>query len=119
MPRFYADLRNIFVEWTVGLSIVSDSNPRRYRRSADVVCRQVGSESILVPIRNNVGNLDSIFTLSPVAARIWNLIDGTRDADAIADDVTREFEVDRDTAAADVAELLSSLEEVSLILSAD
>src|SRR5690349_10359779 len=47
-----------------------------FRRSGDVVCRQVGAESILVPIRHNVGNLDFVYTLSPVAARIWALLDG-------------------------------------------
>lgn len=88
---------------------------RVYRHTGDVVCRQIGAESILVPIRNNVGNLDSVFTLTPVAARIWTLIDGTRDLDAIVDAVIEEFEVDRATAAADVEELLTSLQEASLI----
>lgn len=86
-----------------------------YRRSEDVVCRQVGAESILVPVRNTVGKLDFIYTLSPVAARIWQLLDGTRNADQVIDAICSEFEVDRDTAAADFAALLSDLAEVSLV----
>lgn len=86
-----------------------------FRRSTDVVCRQVGHESILVPIRNNVGNLDFVYTLSPVAARIWQLIDGARTADEIVSAICAEYEVDRDTAMADLSALAADLAEVSLI----
>jgi hypothetical protein len=87
-----------------------------YTQAADVICRQVGHESILVPIRNNVGNLDYIYTLSPVAARIWSLIDGTRPVGQIVDTIVAEYDVTREQAAADVAELVNDLTEVSLLL---
>ena len=86
-----------------------------FRRSEDVVCRAVGLESILVPIRNNVGNLDFVYTLSPVAARIWSLLDGVRTADEVAEAIMAEYEVDRDTVMADLAELVSDLAGVSLL----
>ncbi len=86
-----------------------------FRRSEEVVCRTVGLESILVPIRNNVGNLDFVYTLSPVAARIWALLDGVRTADEIIDAITAEYDVDRDTVMADLAELVSDLAGVSLL----
>lgn len=86
-----------------------------FRRSDDVVCRAVGRESILVPIRNNVGNLDFVYTLSPVAARIWSLLDGVRTADEVAEEIMAEYDVDRDTVMADLAELVSDLAGVSLL----
>jgi hypothetical protein len=86
-----------------------------YQRSNEVVCREVGGESILVPIRNRVGDLESIFVLSPVAARIWSLLDRAVSSDHIIDVICTEFEVDRETAAADVTELLESLELASLV----
>jgi hypothetical protein len=86
-----------------------------FRRSDDVVCRAVGQESILVPIRNNVGNLDFVYTLSPVAARIWSLLDGVRTADEVAVAIMAEYDVDRDTVMADLAELVSDLAGVSLL----
>ncbi|HEX2059629.1 MAG TPA: PqqD family protein [Thermoanaerobaculia bacterium] len=88
---------------------------RVFRRSTEVVARQVGLESILVPIRHNVGNLDFVYTLSPVAARIWALLDGTRSIDAIVTELCQEFEVDRATAMADVSALVSDLAEASLV----
>lgn len=86
-----------------------------FRRSADVVCRQVGQEAILVPIRNNVGNLDFVYTLSPVAARIWTLLDGTRTADEVVEAICDEYDVDRATAESDLATLVADLAGVSLL----
>ena len=86
-----------------------------FRRTQDVVCRSVGAESILVPIRNNVGNLDFVYTLSPVAARIWSLLDGVRTTDEVVTSICDEFDVDRDTAEADVAALIQDLAGVSLV----
>jgi hypothetical protein len=86
-----------------------------YQRSREVVCREVGGESILVPIRNRVGDLESIFVLNPIAARIWALLDRAVSADQITDAVCAEFDVDRETASADVEELLASLELASLV----
>ena len=86
-----------------------------YQRSSEVVCREVGGESILVPIKNRVGDLESIFVLSPVAARIWSLLDRAVSADQIIDAICAEFEIDRETASADVNELLASLEVASLV----
>ncbi len=88
---------------------------KTYQRSGEVVCRQVGTESILVPIRNHVGDLESIFVLSPVAARIWQTLDGPAAVDTIVDAVCAEFEVDRETAASDVTQLLDELEQALLV----
>ena len=87
-----------------------------YRRIDDVVCRRVGTESILVPIRQNVGDLDYIYTLSDVAARIWELLDGTRSLGAVIAAICDEYDVSREQATADVVELVSDLEGVSLLL---
>ena len=86
-----------------------------FRRTQEVVCRSVGAESILVPIRNNTGNLDFVYTLSPVAARIWSLVDGVRTTEQIVTAICDEFEVDRATAEADVAALMDDLAGVSLV----
>lgn len=95
--------------------MVSLEGSRVLRRSPDVVCRQVGPESILVPVRGNVGNLDFVYTLSPVAARVWNLLDGSRSLDEVVDAICAEYDVDRETARRDLEELLVSLEEAKLL----
>lgn len=77
--------------------------------------RNVGREAVLVPIRNRVGDLDSVFTLTAVAARIWELIDGRTPVEAIAASIRDEYDVPEDVATRDLTELLEGLEAAQLI----
>jgi hypothetical protein len=86
-----------------------------FRRSDQLVCRPVGGESILVPIRHNVGDLDFVYTLSPVAARVWAQLDGLKSIDEIVSSIVDEFDVARETAFQDVTELLADLQSVALV----
>jgi hypothetical protein len=45
-------------------------------KETDFVTREVAGETIIVPIRGNVGDLNSIYTLNEVGTKIWELIDG-------------------------------------------
>ena len=91
---------------------------RVFAHRGEFALRQVGSESILVPIRNSVGDLDSVYVLTPVAARIWSLLDGNRNVDSIADVICREYDVESAVVRADLEELLGSLEAAELIAAA-
>lgn len=86
-----------------------------YRRSEDVVSRHVGREAVLVPVRAHAGALDFIYTLSPVAARIWSLLDGEHTVEEITAEICAEFDVDSARALADLEELLVDLEGISLV----
>jgi hypothetical protein len=88
---------------------------RVFAHRGEFALRQVGSESILVPIRNRVGDLDSVYVFTAVAARIWSLIDGTRDVDSIVAMICSEYDVEPDIVRTDLDELLGSLEAAELI----
>src|ERR1043166_9831697 len=81
-----------------------------FAHSGEFVLRSVGTEAVLVPIRNRVGDLDSVYTMSEVAVRIWSLIDGNSDSDAIVARISAEYDVEPDTAAEDAKEALPALE---------
>ena len=85
---------------------------RCYQKNPDIVFRKVADEYILVPIRQNVGDLESIYTLNEVAARIWELIDGKRKAKEIKDKIMEEFEVTPEEIEKDLTELLQKLEKI-------
>jgi hypothetical protein len=83
--------------------------------SGEFVLRNVGNEGVLVPVRNRVGDLDSIYVMSPVAVRVWSLIDGVNETPAITRHIVDEYEVEPAVAAQDVNDLLAALEEAELI----
>lgn len=86
-----------------------------YRHAADLVTRKVGREAVIVPVRNRVGDLESVFTLNEIALRVWNLLDGRTPVEPIIDTICAEYDVARGTAAADIADLLANLAEVHLV----
>ncbi len=76
-----------------------------YQQDPSIVSREIAGEVILVPIRNNVGDLESIYTLNETAARIWALLDGEHTLADVRDAIVAEFEVEADEAEADLMEL--------------
>ena len=86
-----------------------------YSRNPDVVFRKIADEFILVPIRQKVVDLKSVFTMNEAAAFIWEEIDGIQSVAMIKDKVTQAFEVETPQAEADVSEIISQLEALSLI----
>ena len=87
-----------------------------YKKSDSIVFRKIADEFILVPIRQNVGDLESISTLNEVAARIWELIDGKMKAREIKDKIVEEFEVTPQQAEKDLIEYLHQLKEIEAII---
>jgi len=87
-----------------------------YKKSDSIVFRKIADEFILVPIRQNVGDLESICTLNDVAARIWELIDGKRKVREIKDKIVEEFEVAPEEAEKDLMEYLQQLEGIEAII---
>lgn len=81
-----------------------------FQHDPNIVSRQVAGEMILVPIKNNIGDMESIYTLNPTAARIWELIDGRRTIAEIYQQILLEFEVDPAQAGADMNEFVAALQ---------
>ena len=88
---------------------------RYYAKDADLVTRCVAGETIIVPIKNKVGDLDSIYTLNEVGTLIWELIDGKNSANQIAEEICTTYEVSPEDAMKDTVDFLKSLEEAGLI----
>jgi hypothetical protein len=80
-----------------------------FRRNENVVSRKIVDELILVPIRKNVADMESLYTLNEVGARVYELIDGERTVRDICATIVEEFEVSNDQAEADVTEFLEKL----------
>jgi hypothetical protein len=86
-----------------------------YVKKTDCVTRQIAGETIIVPIRGQVGDLESIYLLNGVGTRIWELIDGRRGVAEIGGEISKEYEVSQEEASGDMAYFLTSLEKAGLI----
>jgi hypothetical protein len=88
---------------------------KSYSKKDDFVTRCITDETIIVPIRGGVGDLNSIYTLNEMGTRIWELMNDQTDIDKMAEIISSEYEVSIEEAKKDIAEFLSSLESVGLI----
>jgi hypothetical protein len=95
-----------------------DHPARIYRKNSDIVARKIVDEMILVPVRRRVGDVESLYTLNEVGARIWELIDGKREVREIRNLLLREFEANEVQIDADLLEFLGQLSEIGAITEA-
>jgi hypothetical protein len=86
-----------------------------FTRENDCVTREIAGETIIVPIRNRVGDLDSIFTLNEVGTMIWQLLDGRTNTHQIAEAVQQAYDVKQEEAIRDIVDFLESLKTAGLI----
>jgi len=87
----------------------------RYQKSPFVVFRKIVDEYVLVPIRKNVGDLESIYTLNEVGAEIWEQIDGKATLKQIQDSLTDKFDISQKEAGRDLIEFVKGLTDRNCI----
>jgi hypothetical protein len=85
------------------------------QKNPSFVSRKIVDEVILVPISHKVGEIDCLYALNEVGARIWDLIDGDRSLKKLRDAIVEEFEVSETEAQEDLALLIEQLKEIGAI----
>ncbi len=83
-----------------------------YVRNDRVVSRKIVDELILVPIRQSVADMEALYTVNEVGARVYELIDGKRPVREIVEAIVSEFDVAFETAEADVREFIAQLLQI-------
>jgi len=94
-----------------------DITTKSVAKKTECVTRQIAGETIVVPVRSHVGDLEAIYTLNEVATTIWHLIDGRTSVGAIVEAICRDYDVSTEDATRDVVALLGWLEEAGLTCS--
>jgi hypothetical protein len=90
-----------------------------YTKDGDLVTRNVAGETIIVPIRNKVGDLDSIYTLNEVGSTIWGLIDGKKSVSQMAKEICMIYDITPEVAEKDTIDFIATLKEAGLIRGGD
>jgi len=86
-----------------------------YRRSDNFVFRRIEGETILVPIKGNVEDLESIYSLNETAALAWQNLDGARDLKTVAGLITEEYDVPREQAESDLLAFVQEMKTIAAV----
>jgi hypothetical protein len=86
-----------------------------YAKDPNIVARKIADEMVLVPIRQNVGDLNYMYTLNKVGGRIWELIDGEMTTQQVRDTLVDEYGVAPEQVEADLAEFFGNCEEAKVV----
>lgn len=84
-------------------------------KNSAVVSRKIADETLIVPIRGGVGDLDSIFSLNPLGSELWSLMENGVSTSTMADWVVERYEVTRAQALADIEQFVADLAGAGLV----
>lgn len=77
--------------------------------------REVAGSSIVVPVGDVQVDFNGMMTLNPVGAFIWKLLETEKSKEELIHAVTAEYEVDGQTAAADIERYIQKLRDKGII----
>jgi methyltransferase-like protein len=83
--------------------------------SPSVVTRKTGNEYVLVPVTNNIADMNSVYTLNETGAFIWELIDGKKSVNEIINALTAEYDTDFETASSDLFSFCDDMSKYLII----
>ena len=88
----------------------------RYQRNENFVFRRIEDETILVPIKDNVGDMGSIYSFNETGALIWEHLDGEQNLAAIKDRIMAEYDVPARKVEADMEAFVTDLIEIEAVI---
>ena len=88
---------------------------RVFQKDYSIASRRIADEVILVPIRRKLGEVECLYALNEVGARIWDLIDAKRSLDALRAAIVEEYEVSETEAQEDLMTLIEQLKDIGAI----
>jgi hypothetical protein len=88
-----------------------------FSKETDFATRSILGETIIVPIKGGVGDLNSIYVLNELGTRIWELIDHESSINRMIEEICKAYDVGPEEAEKDAIEFLKSLEVAGLIRS--
>ena len=87
----------------------------RYERNPNYVHRKIVDEMVLVPIHQNVADMDCIYTLNEVGASVWQRLDSPATQAELHAALLDEYDADADVIAADLEAFLREMTAIGAI----
>jgi hypothetical protein len=84
-------------------------------KKGEFVTRSIAGETLVVPVRGQVGDLNAIYSMNEVGAFIWEQFDGPKSLAQVVEAVCGEFEVAPEQAEKETSEFIAALEAAGMI----
>jgi hypothetical protein len=85
------------------------------RRSKDFLLQNVGGQDLLVPLGPKVMDMNCLVALNATGRHIWELLAEDQSLEYLAAEIAQHFDVDPETARADVQAFLDDLGRQGLL----
>jgi hypothetical protein len=108
----YVSTRNEFVPAD---SQPITSSPELYMRSRTVVSRLIGGETLVLPVRGDIGDLASFYTLNETATTVWEALEKPRSLREICDLIEHKYEISKERAEEDIAFFVREMCSLGLV----
>lgn len=82
----------------------------------EFVLSEIGGEVIAVSIANEKGDFDGMINLTETGAFLWRLLEKDVTEDYLVEELLANYNVDEQTAKADVKEFINKLKEKDLLI---
>lgn len=78
--------------------------------------KTIADTHVLVPLGSNVVSFRSIMSLSESGAFLWKQLETEKDEDQLVAALTAEYDIDEQTARADIREFIENMKKANLIV---
>ena len=85
------------------------------RVSKDLILREVAGEYILIPVGKAALEIHGMINLSESAVLLWKKLQEDCTEEELVQALLVEYDIDRETAAADVRELIEQMQKIGVI----
>ena len=80
-----------------------------YCKKGNFVEKSIGEEKVLVPLCNNVADMNKVFNLNEVGSFIYDSIDGEKSVEDVVNKLQCTYEVSRETVLSDVKDFITDM----------
>ena len=87
-----------------------------FKKREEIVTREIAGDTILVPIRGRLADMQNIFSLNPVADYIWRQLNGEKSVEEIGSEILEKYDMKKEEVDKDLSEFIANLIKEDLIV---
>ncbi len=92
-----------------------NNEEKRMIRNPNFIFRKIVDEMVLIPIKQNVADLNAIFTLNEMGAFLWEKLENPSKIAELEDAISAEYDADIQTIQRDLEVFLHEMAEIGAV----